>query len=67
MRTSTDRILVTHVGSMPRPQNVVDLLAAKEAGEPYDRAAFDAAIADAVRESVRKQRAAGVDVVSDGE
>jgi 5-methyltetrahydropteroyltriglutamate--homocysteine methyltransferase len=67
MRTSTDRILVTHVGSMPRPQNVVDLLARKETGEPYDRAAFDAAMADAVREIVRTQRAAGVDVVSDGE
>ena len=67
MRTSTDRILVTHVGSLPRPQNVVDLLARKEGGEPVDRAALDAAISEAVVETVRKQRAAGVDVVSDGE
>ena len=67
MKASTDRILVTHVGSLPRPQGVVDLLARKEAGEPYDGAAFDAAMREAVAEIVRKQRAAGVDVVSDGE
>ncbi len=67
MKTGTDRILVTHVGSMPRPQGVVDLLARKEAGEPYDRAAFDAVMGAAVAEIVRKQRSAGVDVVSDGE
>lgn len=67
MKTGTDRILVTHVGSMPRPQGVVDLLARKEAGEPYDRAAFDAVMGEAVAEIVRKQREAGVDVVSDGE
>jgi 5-methyltetrahydropteroyltriglutamate--homocysteine methyltransferase len=67
VRTSTDRILVTHVGSMPRPQEVVDLLARKEAGEPYERAALDAALAKAVAETVQRQRAAGVDVVSDGE
>ena len=40
VRTSTDRILVTHVGSLPRPRNIVDLLARKEAGEPVDRSAF---------------------------
>jgi 5-methyltetrahydropteroyltriglutamate--homocysteine methyltransferase len=67
VRASTDRILTTHVGSLPRPQNVVELLARKEAGEPYDLAAFEAAMRDAVAEVVRKQRAAGVDVVSDGE
>jgi 5-methyltetrahydropteroyltriglutamate--homocysteine methyltransferase len=67
MKTSTDRILVTHVGSLPRPQGVVDILARKEAGEPYDGAAFDAVMRDAVAEIVRKQRTAGVDVVSDGE
>jgi len=64
---STNRILVTHVGSMPRPQGVVELLARKEGGEPYDRAALDGALADAVAGTVRRQRAAGVDVVSDGE
>jgi 5-methyltetrahydropteroyltriglutamate--homocysteine methyltransferase len=67
MRISTDRILVTHVGSMPRPQRVVDLLARKEAGESYDPESFDATMAEAVAETVRRQRAAGVDVVSDGE
>ena len=67
MSASTNRILVTHVGSMPRPQGVVELLARKEGGEPYDRAALDGALADAVAGTVRRQRAAGVDVVSDGE
>jgi len=67
MRAGGDRILVTHVGSLPRPQAVVDLLAKKEAGEPYDRAAFDAVMGDAVAGIVREQVAAGVDVVSDGE
>lgn len=67
MKTGADRILVTHVGSLPRPQAVVDLLARKEAGEPYDRAAFDAVMGESVAEIVRRQRAAGIDVVSDGE
>jgi 5-methyltetrahydropteroyltriglutamate--homocysteine methyltransferase len=67
VRTSAERILVTHVGSMPRPQAIVDLLARKESGDAYDRAALDAALAGAVAETVRRQRAAGVDVVSDGE
>jgi len=67
VRTSADRILVTHVGSLPRPQAVVDLLARKEAGEPCDRAAFEAVMGGAVAEIVRRQLAAGIDVVSDGE
>ena len=67
MKTSTDRILTTHVGSLPRNQEVVDFLFAQDRGEPYDQAKFDAAMAAGVEEVVRKQQAAGVDIVSDGE
>jgi 5-methyltetrahydropteroyltriglutamate--homocysteine methyltransferase len=67
MRLSTERILTTHVGSLPRSSEVVDLLYKKDSGEPYDRAAFDAAIAAGVADAVAKQVAAGVDIVSDGE
>ena len=67
MQSSRDRILTTHVGSLPRVQGVVDLLAKKEGGEPYDAAEFDRVMADAVCDVVARQRACGVDIVSDGE
>ncbi len=67
MKLSAGRILVTHVGSMPRPQNVVDMLFAQERGEPYDEAEFDQVMTEAVAETVQKQVSAGVDVVSAGE
>ena len=62
-----DRILTTHVGSLPRPKNVSDMLFAREAGEAVDAQAFADAVAEAVREVVAKQSAAGVDIPSDGE
>jgi len=61
------RIKTTHVGSLPRTQDVVDFIRARENKEAYDTAAFDAAMTAAVSETVRKQVAAGVDIVSDGE
>lgn len=61
------KIDVTHVGSLPRTQEVVDFIFAREKGEDYSEAAFDAAMAKAVSETVRKQVDAGVTVVSDGE
>ena len=61
------RILTTHVGSLPRTQKVVDFIFARERDEPYDPAEFDAAMAEAVMETVRKQKEAGIDIVSDGE
>lgn len=67
MKTSTDRILTTHVGSLPRPQEVVDLLFAQDRGEAYDQAKFDETMRRAVSEAVKKQEECGVDVVSDGE
>ena len=60
-------IHVTHVGSLPRTQKVVDFIFARERNELYDEAAFDDAMAQAVSETVRKQVEAGVDIVSDGE
>ena len=60
-------ILTTSVGSMPRPQDVVDFIFARENEKPYDLAAFDACMTAAVSETVRRQVAAGVDIVSDGE
>lgn len=60
-------LLATHVGSLPRSQTVVDFLFAREKGQPYDPAAFDACIAAAVMENVRRQKEAGIDIVSDGE
>ncbi len=67
MKLSTDRILTTHVGSLPRGPAVVELLYKKENGEPYDPAELDAAVAAAVDEVVGKQVEIGIDVVSDGE
>ena len=61
------RIQATHVGSLPRSQAVVDFLFAKERGEAIDDSAFDACMASAVSETVRKQVEAGIDIVSDGE
>ena len=65
MKTSTDRILTTHVGSLPRSQEVTDVLFGRDTGQP--KAQGDQVIADAVKEVVRKQVEAGVDIVSDGE
>src|SRR3954463_928280 len=67
MRTSTDRILTTHVGSLPRSQAVTDVLFAREHGEVKDERAAARVIAAATEEVVKRQVAAGVDVVSDGE
>ena len=60
-------LLATHVGSLPRSQAVVDFLFARERGEDFDQDAFDACMADHVSEVVRRQVAAGIDIVSDGE
>jgi 5-methyltetrahydropteroyltriglutamate--homocysteine methyltransferase len=67
MKYSSDRILTTHVGSLPRPSDVMDFLVAKESGEPYDAAGFDACMRRAVRDVVAEQVALGIDIVSDGE
>ena len=61
------RILTTHVGSLPRTQEVVDFIFARERRESFVQADFDAAMSSAVLETVKKQVDAGVDIVSDGE
>ena len=61
------KVLTTHVGSLPRTQEVVDFIFARERKEDYDPAAFDAAMTKAVSETVKKQVDAGIDIVSDGE
>ncbi|WP_170392320.1 cobalamin-independent methionine synthase II family protein [Ruegeria arenilitoris] len=61
------KILTTHVGSLPRSQEVVDFIFARERNEPYDADAFDSCMTKAVSETVRRQVEAGVDIVSDGE
>jgi 5-methyltetrahydropteroyltriglutamate--homocysteine methyltransferase len=67
MKRSSDRILTTHVGSLIRPPALQELLRAKQAGKPYDHAAYDACLKNSVAEVVRQQAEVGVDVVSDGE
>ena len=61
------KILTSHVGSLPRTQDVVDFIFARENGESYDQAAFDNCMSSACNETVRRQVEAGVDIVSDGE
>ncbi|MDJ0858111.1 MAG: cobalamin-independent methionine synthase II family protein [Dinoroseobacter sp.] len=61
------KIPTTHVGSLPRTQEVVDFIFARERNEPYALGDFDQAMTDAVSETVRRQVEAGVDIVSDGE
>ncbi len=60
-------ILTTHTGSLPRTQEVVDFIFAREHGTPYNSDAFDATMTSAVSDTVAKQVARGVDIVSDGE
>ena len=67
MRRSSDRILTTHTGSLPRPADLDQLIADKETGKAVDAAAFSARVTAAVADVVASQLAAGVNVVSDGE
>jgi 5-methyltetrahydropteroyltriglutamate--homocysteine methyltransferase len=67
MKRSTERILTTHTGSLPRPDDLIRMMFAKEEGVPVDPAALAARIRAAVAEVVGRQTAAGVDIVSDGE
>jgi 5-methyltetrahydropteroyltriglutamate--homocysteine methyltransferase len=67
LQQNTDRIQTTHIGSLPRPHYVLDLLKAKFNGKPYDEKALEAALARAVGDSVKKQVECGIDYVTDGE
>ena len=67
MRRSADRILTTHVGSLPRPADLLAMSAARQRGEKIDEAGYRARVKEAVAAIVKKQAALGIDVVSDGE
>ncbi|MQA09381.1 MAG: hypothetical protein GEU98_12680 [Pseudonocardiaceae bacterium] len=66
-RQNTERVLATHVGSLVRPPELVEILELKEHGEPYDHEAYEATLRQAVVDVVRQQAEAGIDIVSDGE
>src|SRR5271155_4524556 len=67
MILSRDRVLTTHVGSLPRNEALSELLVQREAGESYDRALFEAEMEKAIRHVVAKQKEAGIDIGNDGE
>ncbi len=67
MKRSTDRILTTHTGSLPRPMDVVDLLMADRAKPGSNRPALETAVSRAIAEVMRKQVDAGIDIINDGE
>jgi len=67
MKTSTERILTTHAGSLPRPDELVSLQVALSKGEDADQPALAAAIHSATREVIEKQAAAGIDIGNNGE
>jgi len=67
MRHSEERILSTHVGSLIRPDPLLPFIRAKQSAQPYDERAYAACLADSVKEIVKRQKSAGIDVPSDGE
>src|SRR5262245_11707173 len=67
MKTSTDRILTTHVGSLPRPESIRALLRARLKGEHVDHTVMAARVEEAVKAVVKQQADVGLDVISDGE
>ncbi|HSF32266.1 MAG TPA: cobalamin-independent methionine synthase II family protein [Candidatus Tectomicrobia bacterium] len=67
MKRSSQRILTTFVGSLARPSDLIDLMKAKEHGQPYDHEGLSRRVRSAVGEVVRRQAAAGIDIVTDGE
>jgi len=67
MKLSSERILTTHVGSLPRPDDLLEMLGKEDRGEPVDTVALHARTAEAVKQLVKDQVEAGIDVVSDGE
>ena len=67
MKRSTQRILTTHVGSLPRPPDLLAMIQAKERGEPFDADGYASRVRSAVGEVVERQASCGIDVVADGE
>ena len=67
MLRSTDRFLTTHTGSLPRPEDLIPIMFAKEDGVPVDAAALDEHVRAAIDDRVRRQIEAGIDIINDGE
>jgi 5-methyltetrahydropteroyltriglutamate--homocysteine methyltransferase len=67
IQQNTDRIQTTHIGSLPRPRALLDMMKTKLAGEPIDRDQYDALLKRSVADVVRKQVDCGIDIVTDGE
>jgi len=67
IQQNTDHIQTTHIGSLPRPHKLLDMLKAKFAGETYDAAALEAEITASVNDCVRRQVECGIEIVTDGE
>src|SRR6266571_1761884 len=67
IQQSTNRILTTHVGSLPRPNDLLDLMKAKMTSLGYDQEVYEARVRSAVAECVRKQAETGIDILTDGE
>jgi 5-methyltetrahydropteroyltriglutamate--homocysteine methyltransferase len=67
MKASKDRILTSHVGSLPRPTDLLEMLESRESGGLFDQAEITARTTSAIEDIVRKQLSAGVDIVNDGE
>lgn len=67
MKRSTERILTTHAGSLPQPDDLKEMVVAKNNGRPYDQEALTRRVRSAVAEVVRKQIDCGLDIVNDGE
>src|SRR5437868_517962 len=67
VQQNTDHIQTTHIGSLPRPHHLLDILKAKYQNQPYDERELDSALACAVADCVRKQVECGIEIVTDGE
>jgi 5-methyltetrahydropteroyltriglutamate--homocysteine methyltransferase len=67
IQQNTDRIQTTHIGSLPRPRDLLDLMKAKYSGQSFDAKGFDAKVSVSVADCVRKQVECGIDIVTDGE
>jgi 5-methyltetrahydropteroyltriglutamate--homocysteine methyltransferase len=67
IQQNTDRIQTTHIGSLPRPHDLLDVMKARYTGQPYDQKAYDSLLAKSVADAVRRQVECGIDIVTDGE
>src|SRR6266536_3852072 len=67
MKRSSNRIITTHCGSLPRPEDLIAMLATRDAGDDLDQEAVSRRISESIGAVVRRQAEAGIDVVNDGE